>query len=148
MNHKRRSLPRIIDKADRAWLLGVMLSFACIFLAGCPAPTPGERIKQLNARVVSRGDGVVDLDLSGTKVVDSDMAYINAFCSNDPSLNSIHTLDLSDTAITDRSLEMMAMQNGFTSAEGLKELNLMNTNTSDAAIQKFQEAAPDCKIIR
>ena len=126
----------------------LVLSFIFVFLSGCPAPTPGERIRQLHGTVVSRGNGVIDLDMSDTGVSDDDIGYIHAFCSNDSSLKSIHTLDLSSTAITDRSLEFMAMQNGFTSPSGLKELKLTKTNTSDAAIQKFQQSAPNCKITR
>lgn len=126
------------------------LLFCSLFIcwAGCPAPTPGERIEQLRGKVVSRGNGVVDLDLSGSRVTDADMTYINGFCSNDPTLKSVHTLNLSDTAITDKSLEFMAMQSGFITESGPKELVLTGTQVTSAAIEKYQLKAPKCKITK
>lgn len=128
-------------------LFVIVIILGLAMTVGCPAPTPGERIKQLNGRIVERGNQVIDLDLSGTKVSDGDMNYIHGLCSNSGrKWLSIHTLDLSNTAITDQSLEMMAMQNGFSSPGGLQVLILTGTNTSDAAIQKFQRKAPKCEV--
>jgi hypothetical protein len=118
-----------------------------VLLAGCPAPTPGERLTQLRGKITDRGNQVIDVNLSGTAVTDADMGYLNALCSNSGGKwKSIHTLDLSNTAITDQSLEMMAMQSGFTSQAGLSVLILTGTNTSDAAIKAFQDSAPECEI--
>ncbi len=126
---------------------GLMIVLGLVSTVGCPAPTPGERISQLNGRIVERGNQVIDLDLSGTRVTDSDMSYIHGLCSNSGrKWLSIHTLDLSNTAITDQALEMMAMQNGFSSPGGLQVLILTGTNTSQAAIQNFQRAAPNCQV--
>ncbi|MBL8888758.1 MAG: hypothetical protein JNL67_02185 [Planctomycetaceae bacterium] len=131
--------------AYRYLFLMVVVGFALV--AGCPAPTPGERIVQLNGRISDRGNQVIDLDLSGTSVTDNDMGYIHGLCSNSRGKwRSIHTLNLSNTAITDRSLEMMAMQNEFSSPGGLQVLILTGTNTSAAAIQNFQQAAPNCQV--
>jgi hypothetical protein len=127
------------------------MKLACFLLTvvvvGCPAPTPGERIRQLGGVVTPRGGGVVDLDLSGTKVADNDMGYIHCFCSNDPSLKSIHTLDLSDTAITDEAIKFMTLQHEFP-AGGLQVLVIANTKITDSAIEAFQANSPNCQIVR
>lgn len=80
-----------------------------IGLTGCPTPTPGERISQLKGTVVQRENGVIDLDLSNTSLSDDDFPYVNAFCSNNPAYESIHTLNLAMTAITDQFLNNMAL---------------------------------------
>lgn len=127
-------------------LLGCAL---IVVLAGCPAPTPGERMARLNGKISHRGNGVIDLDLSGSALADSDFSYVNSVCSNDRTIRSIHTLNLSDTAITDQFLQNMALQkNGFTSPSGIEELILSNTEVSDAAIREYQRADPDCRIVR
>ena len=101
----------------------------------------------MHGRITSRADRVIDLDLSGTGVTDSDMAYIHGLCSNSGrKWKAIDTLDLSGTAITDRALDMMAMQNGLTSQSGIRVLILRGTETSDAAVQKYQMSAPECEI--
>ena len=118
-------------------------------LVGCPAPTPGERISQLKGVVVERGAGVIDLDLSNTSLSDDDFSYVNAFCSNDPDYESIHTLNLANTPITDEFLNNMTRQQGsFVSESGLQMLILTGTNTSDEAIQKYQALDTDCQITR
>ena len=128
-------------------LFATVIALGLAMTVGCPAPTPGERMTQLNGRIIERGNQVIDLDLSGTKVSDGDMGYIHGLCSNSGrKWLSIHTLDLSNTAITDQALEMMAMQNGFSSPGGLQVLVLTGTNTSGAAIKKFQGSAPNCQI--
>lgn len=119
-------------------------------LTGCPAPTPGERISQLNGRVTVRDQsGVIDLDLSNTQLSDGDFSYVNGFCSNTPKYRSIHTLDLSNTAVTDKFLDSMTLQGGtFVSESGVEELILTGTNTTEAAIKKYQAVDPDCRIVR
>ena len=125
--------------------------FLVVLISGC-SPTPEERITQLHGRITSRADRVIDLDLSGTGVTDSDMTYIHGLCSNSGrKWKAIHTLDLSGTAITDRALDMMTMQNrftqnGFSSQSGIRVLILRDTDTSDAAVQKYQMSAPECEI--
>lgn len=129
------------------WMAAPAILIGFSIIAGCPAPTPAERIAQLNGRIIERGNQIIDLDLSGTNVVDGDMNYIHALCSNSGrKWSSIHTLDLSNTAITDQSLGMMAMQNEFSSSGGLQVLILTGTNTSDLAIKKFQVASPNCTV--
>jgi len=92
-------------------------------------------------------NGIVDLDLSGPNTTDNDIGYIDAFCANSGGRwKAIHTLDLSDTAITDRAIEEMALQDRFSPPTGLTILVLTNTSVSDAAIQKFQKKAPGCEI--
>jgi hypothetical protein len=118
-----------------------------VVLAGCPAPTPGERIQQLGGRVTQRGGGVVNLDLAGANVTDKDIGYIHGFCSNDSRLKSMHTLDLSDTAVTDKAIEFMVLQHEFPSG-GLEVLVIRNTAISDSAIEKFRAKFPDCRVIR
>lgn len=104
---------------------------------------------RLNGKISHRGNGVIDLDLSGSALADSDFSYVNSVCSNDRTIRSIHTLNLSDTAITDQFLQNMALQkNGFTSPSGIEELILSNTEVSDAAIREYQRADPDCRIVR
>ena len=121
-----------------------------IGLAGCPAPTPGERIiNQLDGRVDQRGNGVIDLDLSNTALSDADFSYVHAFCANDRNYKSIHTLDLTNTQITDKFIDNMTLQQGnFVSDSGLEVLILTGTNTSEEAIKKYQEVDKDCDIIR
>jgi hypothetical protein len=123
--------------------------FLLIGLSGCPAPTPGERISQLKGKVVQRGGGVIDLDLSKTSLSDQDFFYVNGFCSNDRRYKAIHTLNLANTLITDEFLKIMTLQGGrFVTDSGLQVLILTGTNTSDAAIQKYQAVDPDCRIVR
>ncbi|MCR9199956.1 MAG: hypothetical protein NXI04_15075 [Planctomycetaceae bacterium] len=119
-------------------------------LTGCPAPTPGERISQLNGKVtVCNQSGVIDLDLSNTQLSDGDFSYVNGFCSNTPKYRSIHTLNLSNTAVTDKFLDNMTLQGGtFVSKSGLEALILTGTNTTEAAIKKYQAVDPDCRIVR
>lgn len=120
-----------------------------IGLSGCFAPTPGERISQLKGKVVQRGDGVIDLDLSKTPLSDKDFVYVNAFCSNDRRYKEIHTLNLAHTLITDEFLRSMTLQSGrFVTDSGLHELILTGTKTSDAAIQDYRAVDPDCRIVR
>ena len=130
-------------------LLRLFVGISLICLTGCPAPTPGERISQLNGNVVHRGDGIIDLDLSNTELSDDDFSYVHAFCANDKAYQSIHTLNLTNTQITDQFLDNMTMQQGkFVSESGLKLLILTGTNTSDEAIQKYQAVDTDCEIVR
>ena len=126
-------------------LFGLML----IGLAGCPAPTPVERINQLNGKIVQRGNGVIDLDLSNTALSDADFSYVHAFCANDRNYKSIHTLDLTNTQITDKFINNMTLQQGnFVSDSGLEVLILTGTDTSEEAMKKYQEVDKDCDIIR
>lgn len=128
------------------------ISIGCLLLinvTGCPAPTPGERVNQLNGKVVQKGNRVIDLDLSKTSLSDDDFSYVHTFCSNDPNYTSIHTLNLSDTLITDRFLNNMTLQQGrFVSESGLQVLILTGTNTSDKAVQDYQKVDMDCRIVR
>lgn len=122
-----------------------LLLLSC--MSGCPAPTPGERIEQLGAVVTEKGNGVVDLDLSGTNVHDDDMAYIGAFCSNDSRYQSVHTLDLSDTSVTDAAIDHMTLQSEFP-AGGLQVLVIRNTKISDEAVSRFQQKFAECEVVR
>lgn len=127
------------------------MSFVCLLLialAGCPAPTPGERIRQLKGTVVHKANGVINVDLSNTSLSDDDFEYVHGCCTNE-GYKSIHTLNLTNTSITDQFLHHMRLQQGhFTSESGLQELILTGTNTSDEAVQKYQAVDPDCRIIR
>lgn len=92
---------------------------------------------------------MIDLNMSNSSISDDDFPYVHAFCSNNRAYKSIHTLNLSNTAITDRFLNNMTLQQGhFVSESGLKELILTGTDTSDEAIQRYQAMDPDCRIIR
>ena len=138
---------------NAATLSNIILKFGAVLslvvLAGCPAPTPGERISQLKGKVAERGGGLIDLDLSNTSLSDHDVAYVNGFCSNDRRYKDIHTLNLANTQITDKFLEVMALQGGqFVSENGLQVLILTDTNTSEEAIQAYQAVDPDCRIVR
>lgn len=130
----------------RSLLVGLLL----MGLVGCPAPTPDERIGQIKGTVVQRGNGVIDLDLSNTSLSDSDFSYVHAFCANSSrAYKSVHTLNLTNTSITDNFLDAMTLQQGrFTSESGLRELILTGTDTSDEAVHKYQTVNPECRIIR
>ncbi len=130
-----------------AILRTVVCLMAIVGMTGCPAPTPGERVEQLGAVVTEKGNGVVDLDLSGTNVTDADMSYIGAFCSNSSRYTSVHTLDLSDTAVTDAAIDHMTLQSEFPSG-GLQVLVIRNTKITDAAVEKFQQKFPSCEVVR
>ncbi len=139
---------RLSDSPSRA-MTQLLVLLSIVFLAGCPAPTPGERISQLEGKVVDRGGGVIDLDLSNTTFSDDDFPYVHGYCSNDRRYKDIHTLNLANTEVTDQFLASMTLQGGrFVSNSGLQVLVLTGTNTSDRAIEEYQAVDPDCRIVR
>ena len=120
----------------------------CLLLmatVGCFTGTPGERIRQLKGTVVDKGNGVIDLDLSNTELTDGDCGHVHTYCANE-GYTTINTLNLSNTAITDEFLNEMALQQDF--ASGVRELILVGTKTSDAAVKKYQAVNPGCRIVR
>lgn len=125
----------------------VLVATVLLLLVGCPAPTPAERITQLGGEITVRDNQVIDLNLSNTNVTDADMSYINGLCSNSGGRwKALHTLDLSDTSITDDALEFMARQNGYAGPDGIKVLVLSNTQTTETAISNLKERWPKCEI--
>ncbi len=136
-----------IHDRSTTYALSTVVVLLLVLLPGCPAPTPGERVKQLGGRVTQLGVGVIDLDLSNTALGDGDFSYVHCYCGNDPASESVNVLDLTNTAITDRFLEDALLQNGFISAGGPRELVLTGTNTSAAVVRKYQSKYPECKIV-
>lgn len=125
----------------------IALVTLALLMAGCPSPTPSERITQLGGEITVRENQVIDLSLANSRVTDADMAYINALCSNSGGKwKAIHTLDLSNTDITDAALDFMILQGAFSSPSGLKVLILTGTKTTDAAVARFQEHSPNCEV--
>ena len=124
----------------------VFLGTLVLSLTGCPAPTPGERMQQLGAKVTDRGDGIVDLDLSGTGATNADIHYVHGFTSNSKARRGIHTLDLSGLAITDEAIDFIVLQNPFCPPDGVSVFVLKETDISHGAIEKLRETYPDAKI--
>lgn len=114
-------------------------------LTGCPAPTPGERMEQLDAKIVNLGDGTYDVDLSGTKLSDADFSYLHGF-SNNRGPVGVRTLDLSNTRITDAMLDRMIMQTLFCPPKGIQVLVLTNTNVTHDGIERYKEKYPDVEV--
>ena len=99
--------------------------------------------------MTDRGNGVLDLDLSSTSLSDADISYIGAICSNSRNRwRSVHTLNFSDTAITDKAIQYMLLQDPFCPPSGISVLVLKGTAVSDEALKAFQDKYPDCEIQR
>ncbi|EMB17770.1 hypothetical protein [Rhodopirellula europaea] len=106
-------------------------------------------MSQLHGKVIPRGEKMIDVDMSGTKMKDGDIYSISGLRSNgQDGYQHIHTLDLSDTRITDDALRFIALQEEGSFPLRIKVLKLTKTNVSESAIKNLQKAVPNCEIIR
>ena len=120
------------------------LTFFTLTLSGCiSSSNPDERMKQLGVKITDRGDGVVDLDLSGSNYADHDFVYLDFFCNDNKRWNSVHTLDLSDTSTTNQLLERLQKRN---SQSRPRMLILKGTSVTAEAVKQFRAACPDCEV--
>ncbi|MEO1528933.1 MAG: hypothetical protein AAFX06_26225 [Planctomycetota bacterium] len=141
MTARTRDLPTQLARIPQVLLAAVLFTF----LTGCPAPTPGERLEQLNAKITNLGDGNYDVDLSGTKLSDADFPYIHGF-SNNRGQVGVRVLDLSNTDVTDKTLDAMIMQTLFCPPKGIQVLVLENTGVTLDGIKRYQERYPEVEV--
>ncbi len=146
--HKTELIANARSRCCKHICFGTIFGLLSAFISGC-LPTPALRVSQLHGKVIPRGEKMIDVDMSGTKMKDGDIYFISRLCSNSPEqYEHIHTLDLSDTRITDDALRRIVLQEENSFPLRIKVLKLTNTNVSEAAIKNLQKAVPNCEIIR
>ncbi len=146
--HKTELIANARSRCCKHIWFGTIIGLLSAFISGC-LPTPALRVSQLNGKVIPRGEKMIDVDMSGTKMKDGDLYSIFGLRSNGQSgYRHIHTLDLSGTRITDDALHFIALQEDSSFPLRIKVLKLTNTNVSEAAIQQLQDVNPNCEIIR
>ena len=133
--------------------MGLVVSLLLLPLLGCPLGTPKEEIAKRNGRITSRGNGVIDLTLTGSRVTDFDMHFVNGVLGNNREYREIYRLDVSGSLMADEGLRQVATTPGLTeldisgsrvtdvglahlkNATNLKVLSLKDTTITDAAVQ-------------
>ena len=123
-------------------LAALLLSFVVLLLNGCFVGTPKEEIDEVGGQIEFLEQGGIRLTLTGSRVSDADMHAVTALCSNHREYTAIRLLDLSDTRISNKGLEILCQ------LETLEELNLSNTRVTEAGIRKFEATVPDCRVVR
>ena len=114
---------------------GLLVSLLLLPLLGCPLGTPKEEIARRNGRITSRGNGVIDLTLTGSRITDYDMHFVNGVLSNNRAYREIFRLDVSGSMIGDEGLRQVAP------TPGLTELDISGSRVTDLGIARLKEAA-------
>lgn len=120
-----------------------LLLLAIVPMAGCRIflGTPAEEIERKgDIELLPSGD--VNVRLRGWRVRDFDMYMVVCLCRNHPEYKQIRALDVSRSNITDEGLDKL---HGLRS---LEVLDLRRTDVSDAAVMRFKERFPECRVVR